>query len=64
MRKEVAQTGLRYTVKERKPRCWRRDVSNSNEPGNRDTKYWHQQPNNLIEAYTVNDIDHREDRNS
>jgi hypothetical protein len=39
MMKEVVQTGLRYTVKERKPRRWRRDASDSNEPGNRDTKY-------------------------
>jgi len=64
MMKEVVQTGLRYTVKERKPRRWRRDVSNTNEPGNRDTKHWHQLLNNLIEAYTENDIGHKEVRTS
>ena len=49
---------------ERKPRRWRRDVSDTNEPGNRDTKYWHQLPNNLDEAYTRNGIGHKEDRTS
>ena len=55
---------MRYTVKERKPWRWRRDVSETNEPGDRDTKYWHQPLNDLVEAYTKNDAGHREARTS
>jgi len=31
---------------------------------NRDTNFWHQRPNNIIEAYTGNDIGHKEVRTS
>jgi len=48
----------------RKSRRWRRDDSNFNEPGNRDTNFCHQRTNNIIEAYTGNDVSHKEVRTS
>jgi hypothetical protein len=51
------------TFAERKPRHHGKDVSEHDEPGNRDTKKWHQQLNDFVEAYTGNDAGHREDRN-
>jgi len=61
--KEAAKTGLRSDRRVEKTSALKQGCQQLQRtcPG-RDTNFWHQRPNNIIEAYTGNDIGHKGDR--
>jgi len=62
--KEYAKMGSRYTFAGENLGIEEGMTATSMSLLHRDTKLCHQRTNNIIEAYTGNDVSHKEDRTS